>query len=67
MMMLGKQTFKIMLLCYPPLSCLDFPKMVCVHNADNCKSCSLSEVINILFWLEFVKTFNKIVSGTALL
>jgi len=63
-MMLGEETFEIMLLSHSPLSCLEFPKMICVLNADNCKSCSLSEVIHVLFWLEFVKAFSKLVSGS---
>lgn len=31
------------------------------------KSCSFSGAINVLFWLEFVKTSHKPVRGTALL
>lgn len=41
--------------------------MVCVHNADNGKNCSLSKVINVYFWLKFTKNFCEFVSGTALL
>lgn len=64
-MMLDNEGFKILLLCY--LFCLDFPKMVCVYNTGNCKSCSLSEVITDLSQNNTFKTSSEFVIGTTLL